>query len=113
MHDCYVFWKERGREGIKDLILPVEASIEHVKKIIVKDSAVYAVSSGSPLYTSGISKLQKGIEKNDLVAILTLKGELIALAKAAMTSEEMAKQKGLAAKTDRVIMPAGVYPKMK
>ncbi len=113
LQDAYVFWKEKGSEDVKDLILPVEASIEHVKKIIVKDSAVYAVSSGSPLYTSGISKLQTGIEKNDLVAILTLKGELIALAKAAMSSEDMTRQKGLAAKTDRVIMSAGVYPKMK
>ncbi len=111
LQDAYVFWKENGNESIRDYILPVEAAIEHLKKIIVKDSAVFAVSSGSPLYTGGISKLEKGIEINDLIALLTLKGELIALARAAMASEQMMKKKGLAAKTDRVIMAAGVYPK--
>lgn len=111
--DAYIFWKENGDETIKDFILPVEASIEHLKKIIVKDSAVYAVSSGSPLYTGGISKIQKYIKIGEMVALLTLKGELIALANATMTTDEMMKTKGLAAKTDRVIMQAGIYPKMR
>ncbi len=111
--DGYVFWKENKDEIIKEYILPVEAAIEHLKKIIVKDSAVYSIASGSPLYTGGISKIEKGIKIGDMVAILTLKGELIALAKSNMASEEMAKKKGLAAKTDRVIMQAGIYPKMK
>lgn len=111
--DAYIFWKEEESEDIRDFILPVEAAIEHLKKIIVKDSAVYAISSGSPLYTGGISKIEKGIKISEMVALLTLKGELIALARAAMASEHMAKKKGLAAKTDRVVMPAGIYPKMK
>ena len=109
--DAYIFWKENSNEGIRDFVLPVEAAIEHLKKIIVKDSAVYSVSNGSPLYTNGISKLEKNIGINDLIALLTLKGELIALARAAMSSEEIARRKGLAAKTDRVIMAAGIYPK--
>jgi len=109
--DAYIFWKEKGSEDIRDFLLPVEAAVEHLKKIIVKDSAVYAISNGSPLYTGGISRIEKGIESGNRIGLLTLKGELIALAKAAMTSEQMAKRKGLAAKTDRVIMERGVYPK--
>ncbi len=109
--DAYIFWKENGDESIRDYILPVEAAIEHLKKITVKDSAVYSIASGSPLYTGGISRVEKGIEIGDMIALLTLKGELIALAKAAISSDQMAKHKGLAAKTDRVIMLAGIYPK--
>lgn len=107
--DAYEFWKESGDETIRELVLPVEAAIEHLGKIIVKDSAVPAVVNGSPLYTQGICMVQKGIKKGDTIAILTLKGELVALAKANMSSEEML-GKGLAAKTDRVIMGKGIYP---
>ncbi len=111
--DAYEFWKEKKDESIRELILPIEAAIEHLGKIIVKDSAVAAVANGSPLYTQGISKLEEGIEKENLVALLTLKGELVALAKTNMSSEEMMKRRGTAAKTDRVIMEKGVYPAMR
>ncbi len=110
--DAYADWKESGSEKIRDFVLPVEEAVEHLKKIIVKDSAVYSVSQGSPLYSQGISRIQKAIEKEELVVIMTLKGELVALAKAAMTTEEMMNRKGVAAKTDRVIIEKGIYGKM-
>lgn len=108
--DAYEFWKESRDEKIRELILPVEAAAEHLGKIIVKDSAIATIVDGSPLYTQGISKVEEGIKKDDLIALISLKGELIALAKANMNSDEMMK-KGLAAKTDRVIMQKGIYPK--
>lgn len=107
--DAYHAWKESGDESIRDFVLPVEAAVEHLGKIIIKDSAVAAIANGSPLYTGGISRIQKNIQKDDLAAILTLKGELVALAKAVATSEEMLKR-GLAAKTDRVVMEKRTYP---
>ena len=109
--DAYYYWKEEGKEDIRDYMLPVESAIEHLGKIIVKDSAVYSIASGSAVYTGGISKASKEINPGDMVAILTLKGELVALAKANMDSEEMMKRKGLAAKTDRVIIDKKIYPK--
>ncbi len=111
--DAYADWKENGSGKIREFILPVEEAIEHLKKIIIKDSAVYSVSQGSPLYSQGISRVQKNIEPGELVAIVTLKGELVALSKTAMRTEEMMKKKGIAAKTDRVIIEKGLYPKMK
>lgn len=111
--DAYVFWKESGDEKIRDYVLPVEAAVDHIKKVVIKDSAVFSIVGGTPLYTQGICKIQQGIEKDDLVAIMTLKDELAALAKANMSSDEMMHRRGLAAKTDRVIMEKGVYPKMK
>jgi len=102
--DAYHFWKEDGDEDIKKFILPVEAAIEHIGKIIVKDSAIGSISNGSPVYSNGIIKLEKTIKKNDLIAILTTRKELIALAKANLSAKEMIEKRGLAAKTDRVIM---------
>ena len=106
--DACHLWKETKDESIRDFVLPVEAAVEHLGKIIIKDSAVAAVANGSPLYTGGISRMQKNIGKDDLIAILTLRGELVSLAKANTTSQEMMKR-GLAAKTDRVIMEKGIY----
>jgi len=64
------------------------------------------------LYAAGISKLDSGIIKNDLVSVLTLKNELISLGYAAMTSEEMLKaEKGLAVKAYKVFMKTDLYPR--
>jgi H/ACA ribonucleoprotein complex subunit 4 len=109
--DAYYYWKNNGDERIRDYVLPVEAGIEHTPKIIVKDSAVFSIASGSAVYTGGISKASKSIAAGQLVAVLTLHGELVALAQAAMTAEDMMKKKGLAAKTDRVVIDKALYPK--
>lgn len=53
----------------------------------------------------GIVKLTNNINKGSLVAIMTLKNELVALGYAEMTSDEiMRAQRGIAVKTTRVIM---------
>lgn len=103
---------EKNQDKLANIVLPVEAAVEHLKHIIIKDSAVSAVVNGSPLYTAGISRVEKGIRPDEKMAILTLKGELVALATSKMTSGQMLRH-GKAAKTDRVIMGKGVYPKMK
>ena len=107
--DAYISWKETGNEEIRKYILPVEAAINNTKKIFVKNSSVYSISKGSPLYSKGISKIEKGIEKNNIVALMTMKGELIALGKAVKNSESM--KNGLTVKTDRVIIQNNDYEK--
>ncbi|MEM3573431.1 MAG: PUA domain-containing protein, partial [Nitrososphaeria archaeon] len=83
------------------------------KKVYIKDSAVEAICYGAQVAVPGIAKLSSNIVKNDLVLILSLKGELIALGKALLSSEEIEElSKGLAVKVERVIMPKGTYPKM-
>jgi len=110
--NAYESWKENHDELIREIILPVEEAVKHLKKVFIKDSAVDAICNGAPLATTGISIMSKDIEKNDLVAIMSLKGELVALGIAKMTTEDM-KRKGIAVKTDRVIMNRGTYPKWK
>jgi len=111
--DAYEFWKESGDDkALRDILLPVEYAILHVKRIFIKDSAVYAICNGSPLYPAGITRLQRGIVRGETVALYTLKEELVALGIAKKTSEEMSKAKrGAVVRTDRVFMKKGVYPK--
>lgn len=110
--DAYHFYKDEGdEEGLKQILKPIENALGNIKKIAVKDSAVHAVANGADLGTIGISKLQGGIEQGEQIAITTLKGELIALGKALMTSEEMFDKQDTAASPENVYMDPSVYPK--
>lgn len=109
--DEYAFWQEGEEHLLDEIILPVEAGIRHLKKIVVKDSAVAALTHGADLGAGGISTLQEDIQDGTLVALLTLKGELIATAHAVTTTEEMLETDGTVATLDRVYMANDVYPK--
>ncbi|MDY6789613.1 MAG: RNA-guided pseudouridylation complex pseudouridine synthase subunit Cbf5 [Candidatus Nanohaloarchaea archaeon] len=112
LKDQHKFRKEGKDNSLEDLVLPVEAGVRHLRKIIVKDSAVAAVCHGANLGTQGISKVQKGIEEGEMVALLTLKGELVALANAEIESDDMVEKEGeTAVDLKRVFMQKDVYPK--
>ena len=110
--DAYKFWvEEEDERWIRKVIMPMERAIGHIPKVVIKDTAVDAICNGAMLAVPGILRLESGINKGDLVAIMTQKGELVALGKALMTSKEMYKKdKGLAVKPVRVIMKRGTYP---
>lgn len=112
--DYYHFWKEDGvEEYFRKAIQPMEKAVEHLPKVWIRDSAVAAVTHGADLAVPGVVKLHKGIKKGDLVAIMTLKDELVALGKAMMTTGEMLqKSKGIAVDVDKVFMPRDWYPKL-
>lgn len=113
LKDSFVEWKEGKNERIRNYIKPVEFGIEHLKKIIVKDSAVGALANGAPLGVGGVSRIEEGIKKGGKIAILTEKGELVALGNSGMSSEKILKSgKGTAAKIDSVLIKRDLYPKM-
>ncbi|MFB6209676.1 MAG: RNA-guided pseudouridylation complex pseudouridine synthase subunit Cbf5 [Candidatus Nanohaloarchaea archaeon] len=110
--DAYHFWGEDGEEdSIREVLHPFEKAINHLKKVAIKDSAVNAVANGADLGAAGISKLQDGISEGERIAITTLKGELVALAQAEMSSEEMFDQDGKAATLESVHMDPETYPR--
>lgn len=111
--DAYEFWKEGEAKLLKEILIPMEHAILHVKRVFVKDSVIDSICHGSPVFVPGITRIQKRIEKGEVVAIYSLKGELVALGISKMTSEEMFRaKKGVAIRTDRVFIKKGVYPKM-
>lgn len=113
LSDAIFYLKEKGEEEpLKKVVIPVETSVELLPKIYVKDSAVDAICHGAHLAIPGIVKLNSKIKPDELVAIFTLKDELVALGKAKMSTEEiLEKDRGIAVKTERVIMQPGTYPK--
>jgi H/ACA ribonucleoprotein complex subunit 4 len=98
---------------MRKIILPVEASLGGLGRIVVRDSAVDAVCHGARLGIPGVLSVSEGVKKDDILAIMSAKGELIAIGKALLTAEEIrSMRRGLASTTDRVVMKAGTYPRM-
>lgn len=107
----YIWINEQDDTLLRKTILPLEYALQHLPKIIVRDSAVDAICHGADLAAPGVLQLSSGIKLNDLVAIFTLKGEAVALARAKMTSMQMLKaNKGIVADTERVLMERETYP---
>ncbi len=112
--DAYTFYTEDGTDKyLKETIIPVEKAIDFLPKVLVRDSAVDALCHGANLAVPGISKLSSDMDQKDLVALFTLKEELIGLGKAAMdTTAMLTEDSGIAINTRRVLMNPGTYPKM-
>ncbi len=112
--DAYMFWQENGKEEmIRKIVMPMEVLTEPLPKIIVKASAVDALCHGADLNVSGVHMLDEDIRKNALVALMTARGELIAIGKMAMSSQKIiSSSQGKAVDVERVLMDPGHYPKM-
>lgn len=99
-------------DRLRPLLRPVEDLLAGHRKVVIKDSAVDAVCHGAPLLAPGLSALDSGIASGDEVALMTLKGEAVAVARAALASEKMADaSRGAVATPTRVLMKAGTYPR--
>ena len=106
-------WQERkDGEILRKFIQPMEKALALIPKIYIRDSAVDAICHGASLTAPGVLSLETGIKVGSIVAILTLKGEAVALAMATASTEEILNMNhGIVAKTERVLMPRGTYPK--
>ena len=117
LHDIsYLFnqWQETKDEALlRKFVYPMEKALQLMPKINVRDSAVDALCHGAHLTAPGVLSLDSGIKIGDTVAVFTQKGEAVTIAKAFVSSEKMLKMDhGFVAKTQRVLMPRGMYPKM-
>jgi len=110
--DAYVFWKEEGDEKeFRSKILPMEQMMDHIPKIVIRDSAVDALCHGASLAIPGVVEIDTDIKKGDMVAVLTLKGEGVALVNALLSTEDIIqKDTGMCANIERVLMNKGTYP---
>ena len=116
LHDISYFfslWQETKDEAmLRKFVSPMEKALELLPKIHVRDSAVDALCHGAHLTAPGLLSLDAGIKIDDVVAVFTQKGEAVTLAKAVVSSESMIKMDhGFVAKTQRVMLPRGIYPK--
>lgn len=112
LKDAYHYCKEdKNEKFLRKVVMPFETATLHVGKVYVMDTTVDSLCHGAALNIPGIAKVESGIEKNDIVAVMTLKGELIGYGKAVKRSEDMLKEKGSAVDMDKIFMETGLYPR--
>ena len=112
LKDAYTLYKKNeDEEYIRKIILPIEKAVEHLPKIWVHDSAVSTLCHGADLSIPGINKYHN-FNENEVVAVITLKNELICLGNSLINSGEIANNdKGKAVKINKVFMERSLYPK--
>ena len=112
--DAYIFWQQDGHgEWLRSIIRPMEVLVDPLPKVIAKATAVDALCHGADLSVKGVHMLDPEIRKNALVAVMTARGELVALGKMMLSSEKlMAADLGIAVHITRVLMEPGHYPRM-
>ena len=112
LKDAYTYFKEdKDEKELRKILLPVEKLFDHLPKIVVRDSAVDALCHGARLAIPGVAEVDTDIKKGDIAAVLSLKGEGVAIVNTLMSSEEIIqKDSGVAATLSRVIMKKGTYP---
>jgi H/ACA ribonucleoprotein complex subunit 4 len=109
----YSLKEENDESKIRNIINPVESAVSFLKSVVIRDSAVDALCNGAQLAIPGILRISKDIQKQDIVAIYTLKGELVTIGEALLSSEEiMNLNHGIAFITKRVIMKPNTYPRL-
>jgi len=116
MHDVmdaqWVYENEKDESYLRHVIRPLESLLTQYKRIVVKDSAVNAICYGAKLMVPGLLRFESGIEINEIVVLMTTKGEGIALGIAQMAAADMANcPNGVVAKIKRVIMERDTYPR--
>jgi len=114
LKDAFVVYKEEKNDKLlKKCILPVESGVSHLPKVWVLDSTVNSLSHGTDLAIPGISKLEH-IEPDQLVAVMTLKEELVALGRSKLATKHILEnEKGIAVAIEKVFIMPGVYPQIK
>ena len=104
--------KLKIEQELKKYIQPMEYLLKEYKKVYLRDSAVNPISKGADLAIPGVAKLDDNIELGDEIAMLTLKGELIGIGTAFLTSKQVIKKnKGAFIKTNKILMNIDYYPK--
>jgi H/ACA ribonucleoprotein complex subunit 4 len=111
--DAFELYKEKKDDHkLRNLVRPIEQCLEGIRGAVIRDTAVDALCHGAQLAVPGVIAVPKDLKKCELVGVYTLKGEIIGLAEAAMTREEIEQSvKGVAFNMKRIIMKPGTYPK--
>jgi H/ACA ribonucleoprotein complex subunit 4 len=117
LHDVFEAQSQFNESGVETrlrlVIRPVEEALAFLRKITIRDTAVDSICHGAQLAVPGVISFSKGLEKGEIVCLMSGKGEIVAIAESQMDESELQNaERGILAITRRVIMDAGTYPKM-
>eukprot|EP01064_Diplonema_japonicum_P036012 TRINITY_DN797_c1_g1_i1.p1 TRINITY_DN797_c1_g1~~TRINITY_DN797_c1_g1_i1.p1 ORF type:complete len:484 (+),score=164.60 TRINITY_DN797_c1_g1_i1:64-1452(+) len=116
MHDVldakWTMDNKKDESYLRRVILPCEMVLVGKKRLVLKDTSVNAICFGAKLMMPGLLRFEDGINVGDEVAMMSTKGEVVALGIAMMTTSVMGTcDHGIVAKIKRVIMDRDTYPR--
>ena len=114
MHDVldamHMYETTRDETYIRRVVMPLERILTNYKRIVVKDSAVNAITYGAKLMIPGVLRFENDIEVGSDIVMMTTKGEAVATGVAQMTTQVMATvDHGTCAVIQRVVMERDTY----
>ena len=110
--DATVAAREGNPEPLRRMILPLEAAVAGIPKVIIRDTAVDAVCHGAVLAGVGVTEKVDGFAKGETVAIVTELGELVGLGRALISSSALKPgEPGFVVAPTTVLMRPGTYPR--
>ena len=93
------------------LLSPVSAVVD-LPKVVIRDTAIDAICHGAVLAGVGVTRKEGGFGKDEVVAIMTERGELVGLGKALISSSALKPgEPGLVVAPTTVLMQPGTYPR--
>lgn len=102
--DAYHFWIEDNDETpLRNIIMPLERALDHLPRIIIRDTAVDAICHGARLAEPGVISLPR-LDAKQLVGMYTTRDEIVALGISVLEG-------GIVAEVKRVMMAPGTYPR--
>ncbi|MFW6230966.1 MAG: RNA-guided pseudouridylation complex pseudouridine synthase subunit Cbf5 [Nanoarchaeota archaeon] len=111
--DAFHYWsEEENDEPIRKIVQPMENAVEHLPKVWITDTTIDAICHGANLAAPGVAQLHEGIEPDQMVAVMSMKGELVAYGRALCNTQKMMEPKGLVVNIEKVFMEVGTYPKL-
>ncbi len=113
--DAFWYYKEKNDDSLlRKAVQPMENAVAHLPKAWAVDTAVDTICHGADLKAPGLAKFNSPIEKDQIVAVMTLKDELIGLGRTNMDDKDMQKfERGVVVKIEKVFMEPGTYPKIE
>lgn len=105
VRDAFYFYQEENNpKYLLHCLQPMETALKYLSKCWILDSTIVSVSHGRDVAIPGISKLEN-FRKGEMVAVLSLQGELIAIGEALISAVEInTKEKGLAIEVKKVFV---------
>jgi H/ACA ribonucleoprotein complex subunit 4 len=113
LRDAVEWSRETGEEvELRRVVRPMEEVLGGIPSVTIRDTAVDAVCHGAPLAVAGVLEADTTVVAGRNAAILTGKGEAVAVGTAQMDAERMVEvREGIAVLPTRVLMAQGTYPR--
>lgn len=103
LEDAVGYVEDGDERFFRKCVRPMEHAVRHLPKLWVFEGVHASVKNGVDVKVPGVAYVDSDLKKGDMVALFSLRSELLALGTAAMGAEDIRKsEKGVAFVTKKV-----------